>query len=125
MSAGKPNTRMSVPARNESTVRLSNIRPKKPFTSPSDSHWYLFEDLSMSVPSRGGKRGQGYPDSRRQAISRKIDGEVTVPPVSAAPIRFDALGLADGLVKAVTALGYEEPTPIQREAIPLLLAGRD
>jgi ATP-dependent RNA helicase DeaD len=28
-------------------------------------------------------------------------------------------------VSAVTALGYEEPTPIQREAIPFLLEGRD
>ncbi len=41
------------------------------------------------------------------------------------PAGFDALGLDQGLVKAVTALGYEEPTPIQREAIPHLLAGRD
>jgi ATP-dependent RNA helicase DeaD len=38
---------------------------------------------------------------------------------------FGALGLAKPLVAAVTALGYEEPTPIQREAIPLLLEGRD
>ena len=38
---------------------------------------------------------------------------------------FDTLGLSASLVAAVTALGYEEPTPIQREAIPLLLAGRD
>src|SRR5215471_11626987 len=38
---------------------------------------------------------------------------------------FEALGLSDALVKAVTALGYEEPTPIQREAIPHLLSGRD
>ena len=35
------------------------------------------------------------------------------------------MGLGEHLVKAVTALGYEEPTPIQREAIPPLLAGRD
>jgi ATP-dependent RNA helicase DeaD len=39
--------------------------------------------------------------------------------------RFDSLGLADELLSAITALGYEEATPIQREAIPLLLAGRD
>ena len=39
--------------------------------------------------------------------------------------RFDSLGLDPALVGAVTALGYEEPTPIQREAIPHLLAGQD
>jgi ATP-dependent RNA helicase DeaD len=38
---------------------------------------------------------------------------------------FDALGLNDTLVQAVVGLGYEEPTPVQREAIPVLLAGRD
>jgi len=38
---------------------------------------------------------------------------------------FNALGLSDALVGAVTALGYEEATPIQREAIPVLLSGRD
>ena len=43
---------------------------------------------------------------------------------SSAP-RFDSLGLADPIVKAVTALGYEEPTPIQLEAIPILLSGKD
>jgi ATP-dependent RNA helicase DeaD len=38
---------------------------------------------------------------------------------------FEALGLGAELVAAITNLGYEEPTPIQREAIPVLLAGRD
>ena len=38
---------------------------------------------------------------------------------------FAALGLAPELVHALSDLGYEEPTPIQREAIPPLLAGRD
>src|SRR5712671_107114 len=38
---------------------------------------------------------------------------------------FASLGLSGRLVAAVAALGYEEPTPIQREAIPVLLAGRD
>ena len=47
------------------------------------------------------------------------------PSTAEASAGFDSLGLADALVKAVTALGYEETTPIQREAIPLLLAGRD
>ena len=38
---------------------------------------------------------------------------------------FSGLGLDPRLVSALAALGYEEPTPIQREAIPPLLAGRD
>jgi ATP-dependent RNA helicase DeaD len=38
---------------------------------------------------------------------------------------FAALGLDSALVAAVAALGYEEPTAIQREAIPPLVAGRD
>jgi ATP-dependent RNA helicase DeaD len=38
---------------------------------------------------------------------------------------FAALGLDPHLAEALAALGYEEPTPIQREAIPPLLEGRD
>src|SRR5215218_3521945 len=38
---------------------------------------------------------------------------------------FAAFGLADTLVNAVTSLGYEEPTPVQCETIPVLLTGRD
>jgi ATP-dependent RNA helicase DeaD len=38
---------------------------------------------------------------------------------------FGALGLSPAIVGAVTALGYEEPTPIQKEAIPVLISGAD
>jgi ATP-dependent RNA helicase DeaD len=38
---------------------------------------------------------------------------------------FADLGLRPELLQELTALGYEEPTPIQREAIAPLLAGRD
>ena len=38
---------------------------------------------------------------------------------------FAALGLDPRLVSALATLGYEEPTPIQREAIPILLEGGD
>jgi len=38
---------------------------------------------------------------------------------------FDDLGLDPILLNAVQGLGYQTPTPIQREAIPAVLAGRD
>ncbi len=38
---------------------------------------------------------------------------------------FDKLGLDARLLKAVQELGYERPTPIQEQAIPLILAGKD
>ncbi len=38
---------------------------------------------------------------------------------------FSSLGLDARLPAALAALGYEEPTPIQQEAIPPLLEGRD
>jgi ATP-dependent RNA helicase DeaD len=41
------------------------------------------------------------------------------------PTTFADLALRDELVAALAGLGYEEPTPIQREAIPPLLGGRD
>src|SRR5690242_15639038 len=38
---------------------------------------------------------------------------------------FAALGLVPELVRAVAEEGYEQPTPIQQETIPLALEGRD
>ena len=40
-------------------------------------------------------------------------------------MKFDELGLSQKVLDAVHASGYETPTPIQAEAIPHALAGRD
>jgi len=45
--------------------------------------------------------------------------------VEDAPKSFQELGIIDSLCEACTALGYKTPTPIQNEAIPLALQGRD
>jgi ATP-dependent RNA helicase DeaD len=49
----------------------------------------------------------------------------TVAQSPPAPGTFADLGLRSELLDALTGLGYEEPTPIQRETIPSLLEGRD
>ncbi len=41
------------------------------------------------------------------------------------PTTFADLGIRREVLKALSGLGYEEPTPIQREAIGPILAGRD
>jgi ATP-dependent RNA helicase RhlE len=41
------------------------------------------------------------------------------------PITFSQLGLRQQILDAVRDAGYTEPTPIQREAIPVALSGRD
>jgi ATP-dependent RNA helicase RhlE len=38
---------------------------------------------------------------------------------------FNDFGLAEPIIRALSQEGYETPTPIQADAIPLLLAGRD
>lgn len=38
---------------------------------------------------------------------------------------FDSLGLNADILRAVAEQGYNEPTPIQTQAIPVVLAGRD
>jgi ATP-dependent RNA helicase DeaD len=47
------------------------------------------------------------------------------PPVDEAAAGFAGLGLDAKILSALAVLGYEEPTPIQRETIPPLIQGRD
>jgi ATP-dependent RNA helicase DeaD len=58
-------------------------------------------------------------------IDHDISGHHEEVPETAATDGFDTLGLRPELLKTIVDLGYEEPTPIQRETIPHLLAGRD
>jgi ATP-dependent RNA helicase DeaD len=46
-------------------------------------------------------------------------------PITEHPITFAELGLRPELLDTLATLGYEEPTPIQATAIPVLLQGHD
>ena len=54
-----------------------------------------------------------------------IDDDTAGDEASSSVNGFAELGLRDELLSALDDLGYEEPTPIQRETIPILLTGRD
>lgn len=46
-------------------------------------------------------------------------------PVSTTDKRFDELGLSPEILESIHRVGFEHPTPIQADVIPLALAGRD
>ena len=60
-----------------------------------------------------------------QPLVEHDEPDVTEDQADEAPNGFDALGLSAEVVRAVTEKGYREPTPIQAQAIPTVLMGRD
>ena len=64
-------------------------------------------------------------DSDSDADAPTSSATATANDASTAPDGFSGFNLDPRLLEAIAGLGYEEPTPIQREAIPLLLDGRD
>lgn len=40
-------------------------------------------------------------------------------------MKFAEFGLSDGVVEGLDAMGFETPTPIQEQAIPIVLSGKD
>ena len=62
---------------------------------------------------------------RSTAIDTDTDNADQITESEDSPSGFAALGLDPSILAALTALGYEEPTPIQTETIPALIAGKD
>ena len=63
---------------------------------------------------------QSYDHPRRGPVKPVVP--VEIPKLDTA---FSKLGLSDALAFGVQEMGYVEPTPIQTQAIPFILAGRD
>jgi ATP-dependent RNA helicase RhlE len=55
-----------------------------------------------------------------QVTTEEIEVDLQAPGDS-----FESLGLSETVLRAVRDAGYRTPTPIQRDAIPLILRGRD
>src|SRR5450830_969757 len=64
------------------------------------------------------------PDSTEQAAAAPVT-EVSSAPAAADAIRFDQFGLDTRIQRALSDQGYTIPTPIQAQAIPVVLQGRD
>jgi len=81
---------------------------------------------------QGPSRGHGAPRHDQHADQAPRFEPALSPHTPFVPVdvpkmdnAFSKLGLVDTLAYAVEQMGYAEPTPIQQQAIPLILAGRD
>ena len=86
------------------------------------------ESLDMSATSMHvGGASAALPAPGADHHEPHADPIVVVPPVTEAealPL-FSSLGLSEPIQRAIEEMGYRHPTPIQAQAIPFVLAGRD
>jgi ATP-dependent RNA helicase DeaD len=85
--------------------------------------------------SRGGRRRGGRNKGKGESGGGSRRGQATdapqlkLPPVDEAslgvPEAFADLGLDEICLKGVAAMGFEEPSPVQAEMIPVALQGKD
>src|SRR3954449_4119828 len=84
--------------------------------------------MHASYPNRT-SHGRFVPRTRIGAsicrVTEPDAADERAPSDDPAATGFAALGLDERLLRTLTALGYEEPTPVQQAAIPPLLAGKD
>jgi superfamily II DNA/RNA helicase len=52
-------------------------------------------------------------------------GEIVIDPEIPVRTVFADLGLSEPILRAIAEMGYQHPTPIQEQAIPIVLMGRD
>ena len=71
-----------------------------------------------------GHSGHGAPHGERNPKAAS-GAPAAQPPAAPAESGFAGLGLSDRLLRALAECGYRTPTPIQTQAIPQLVDGRD
>lgn len=79
-----------------------------------------FRGKQPSEPSQPSK-----PKPQKQTVNQPQADQKSHLTPSVTPKSFADLGLETNLVKAVDSEGYQSPTPIQQQAIPPILDGRD
>jgi ATP-dependent RNA helicase DeaD len=123
-----PNDPASAPPNDATSASPNDATSASPSdatsASPSDATSASPSDATSASPS------DATSASPSDATSAPPSDATSAPPNDpATPLTdsdgFAEFGLDDRLLATVADLGYEEPTPIQREAIPLLLEGRD
>ncbi|WP_182359911.1 DEAD/DEAH box helicase [Tomitella gaofuii] len=105
--------------------RASDPLPADEPTSTEDTP---ADDVSAGDVSDAGRRPDARPAGDRAPDAGDAEGPSaagSAPASSPDELSFADLGIAPEVLRALGDVGYETPSPIQAETIPLLLAGRD
>ncbi|CAJ2510856.1 Uu.00g064810.m01.CDS01 [Anthostomella pinea] len=137
---------VSAPARKSKKAKRVEPEPEPevadPAGSSSNDDDIVEEQTSESKESEDQQDDEDADDAediaelekRVAAADAEDGGDVDAPDASSVPLstlvatdveKFSELNLSDKTLKAIKDMGFETMTPIQRRAIPPLLAGRD
>jgi ATP-dependent RNA helicase DeaD len=123
--AAKPKRPRATAARGKPAIASSP--PARRSRSGSAATLDQSGDQPNSSATSAGEMEDGPASSMTPAVS--LAQRPAAPPVPAldqdGTPSFEDLGLSAPLLKSISEVGYEEPTPIQALTIPVLLAGRD
>lgn len=124
----------------EDDTNLSgNSATEEESDSAEDENSNLEEDAETNLAEDGAEENEGVDLAEDAVINLEgeeeedtdleededLDPEDDEPADTEEPIRFEDLGLSDDAMTAVEKLGYETPTPVQAQGIPVVLEGRD
>ncbi|KAA1086128.1 DExD/H-box ATP-dependent RNA helicase dhh1 [Puccinia graminis f. sp. tritici] len=107
---------------------LPRIKVKQPFVSRTSSapHFSPSQDKESSSSPISEKQKQQQPPTRTPHQSTPTHTQLINKDVTKTKgIEFEDLYLRRDLLMGIFEAGFEKPSPIQEEAIPIALAGRD
>jgi superfamily II DNA/RNA helicase len=91
----------------------------EPASPPSDAVEPDAAERSAPAP------GAVEPETEPAGDVKSEDETAHAAAAPAPPSGFEALGLSEPILRAVAEMGYVTPTPVQAQAIPFVLMGRD
>jgi len=136
MTAGHGPVSLTVP------VRITRCDSAPPAVAPSPPAEPVRPPIAVPRPSKPAVVASGpskvvEPAAMAMAAMTAGANDSVAPPAAATahpdpktetepePESFDQMGLPQRLLRGVSEIGFEQPTPCQRRAIPALVAGRD
>jgi superfamily II DNA/RNA helicase len=93
--------------------------------APAEATSPATEAVAAAVPVEAETGAAATPAVEAGKLPAEPEPEAAPPEAEVDERGFAELGLSDPLLQAIAEMGYTTPTPIQQQAIPVVLMGRD